>query len=229
MMSHNHQATKDKLCLSKETDILYKEYELMPSNVQSNANFASRPRAHSLHPGYQSLSEKGNRCRRKSLSSYELGPGSTKGFLEIPQEFLETSSQTAETVLTGSDGSSNFRRSRSFRESPDKLGENLRRVRSFKTTSKGLVNRGDSYKTKRESGSCEILVQKRTDTTIQTFNNYVIPQLITTRSDGEQNYFRVLMIGAQGVGKTSIIDQFMTSEFLGSGDNFSICKFYFLY
>ncbi|XP_052233164.1 GTP-binding protein RAD-like [Dreissena polymorpha] len=38
------------------------------------------------------------------------------------------------------------RRARSFRERPEKSSGELRMVRSFKTTSKGLVNRGDSFK-----------------------------------------------------------------------------------
>lgn len=120
----------------------------------------------------------------------------------------------------GNEESARVRRARSFRERPDRSGEGLRRVRSFKTTSKGLVNRGDSFKTK-----CDLTgVANRNKETVNTTNNYEIPTLITTESECEHRYFRVLFAGAEGVGKSSIIDQFMTSEFLGNG-SFNICEY----
>lgn len=131
--------------------------------------------------------------------------------------------------FTDFDDTSRMKRARSFRERSEKTGEGLRRVRSFKTTSKGLVNRGDSFKSKKNASYGVNAYEvdngiNNVDSTLQTFHNNVVPQLVTTKSDDHQNLFRVLMTGAQGVGKSSIIDQFMTSEFLGSG-NFNVCKY----
>jgi hypothetical protein len=117
------------------------------------------------------------------------------------------------------------RRARSFKERSSEAGQtNHRRVRSFKTTSKGLVNRGDSFKVKKEAHNDQLNNKNvKDDSTIQTFNNCVIPQLITTECSVDQSNIRVLLTGARGVGKSSIIDQFMTSEFLGNG-SFNVCK-----
>jgi Rad/Gem-related GTP binding protein 1 len=116
-------------------------------------------------------------------------------------------------------------RARSFREHSENTGETLRRVRSFKTTSKGLVNRGDSFETKRASPPNTIGYKGET---LDITQNSIIaesdfPQLETTHSGCVHNYLRVLFTGAEGVGKSAIIDQFMTSEFLGYG-SFNICK-----
>ncbi|KAL4235178.1 meiosis-specific cyclin Rem1 [Mactra antiquata] len=125
------------------------------------------------------------------------------------------------------DDNSRMKRARSFRERPEKTGEGLRRVRSFKTTSKGLVNRGDSFKSRKNASYDGSAIATREnfkdDSTLQAVHTNIIPQLITTKTDDQQHYFRVLMTGAQGVGKSSIIDQFMTSEFLGSG-NFNVSQ-----
>lgn len=122
-----------------------------------------------------------------------------------------------------SEESARMRRARSFRERPERCEESLRRVRSFKTTSKGLVNRGDSFKTKRDLKD----VANSTKDTIHSTNRYEIPTLITTESECVLRYFRVLLAGAEGVGKSSIIDQFMTSEFLGSG-SLNVCEYILL-
>ncbi|XP_060563398.1 GTP-binding protein GEM-like isoform X7 [Ruditapes philippinarum] len=110
-------------------------------------------------------------------------------------------------------------RARSFREHSENTGETLRRVRSFKTTSKGLVNRGDSFETKRASPPNTIGYKGET---LDITQNSIIaesdfPKLETTHSGFVHNYLRVLFTGAEGVGKSAIIDQFMTSEFLGYG------------
>lgn len=129
-------------------------------------------------------------------------------------------------------GDENFRvrRARSFRERSQQNGEGLRRVRSFKTTSKGLVNRGDSFKS-RKTATTEYVGCHRdvgvpdevNDEPVQQ-SGYIIPKLTMTKSEDQNNYYRVLMLGSEGVGKSSIIDQFMTSEFLGGGC-FNVCKY----
>ena len=120
-----------------------------------------------------------------------------------------------------------IRRARSFRERSGNSGENLRRVRSFKTTPKGLVNRGDSFKIRRSSPQT---VQDIEGETLEIQQNAItkldIPKLDSVNDRPVQCYFRVLIAGAEGVGKSAIIDQLMTSEFLGY-ENFNYCKFYF--
>ncbi|XP_060563399.1 GTP-binding protein GEM-like isoform X8 [Ruditapes philippinarum] len=124
-------------------------------------------------------------------------------------------------VLTSEDPV-RIRRARSFRERSENTGENLRRVRSFKTTSKGLINRGDSFKIQRASP--QVGKTNEGETIVKnTVTNLEIPKFVTANSGLVHCYFRVLITGAEGVGKSAIIDQFMTSEFLGYG-NFNISQ-----
>ncbi|KAH3773126.1 hypothetical protein DPMN_174480 [Dreissena polymorpha] len=62
------------------------------------------------------------------------------------------------------------RRARSFRERPEKSSGELRMVRSFKTTSKGLVNRGDSFKKLKDA--TEIFVaQSQPEVTVDSLDD----------------------------------------------------------
>ena len=121
------------------------------------------------------------------------------------------------------------RRVRPFKDRPERSGGEQRSVRSFKMTSKGLVNRGDSFKS-RKSENISYKQLNGVNTGVQNANmdknankNYIIPKGVMTETDDRQRFFRVLMLGSGGVVKTSIINQFMTSEFLGGG-HFNICK-----
>jgi Rad/Gem-related GTP binding protein 1 len=124
-----------------------------------------------------------------------------------------------------------IRRVRSFRTRPDRSSESLRRVRSFKTTSKGLINRGDSLKLNISGVHNSPGLRKKTidaepsikDICQHSVDHVEIPNVVSENDSCFQGYFRVLITGAEGVGKSSIIDQFMTSEFLGNG-SFNICK-----
>jgi len=91
------------------------------------------------------------------------------------------------------------------------------------------VHRGDSFKSrKNENISYKQLngvnngVQNA-NMDINANKNYIIPKGVMTQTDDQQRFFRVLMLWSGGVEKTSIINQFMASEFLGGG-NFNICK-----
>jgi Rad/Gem-related GTP binding protein 1 len=109
--------------------------------------------------------------------------------------------------------------------------ESLQRVRSFKTTSKGLVNRGDSLKLNISSVHDSPGIKKKTkdeefsakDTCQQIVEHVGTRNVVSENESCFQCYHRVLITGAEGVGKSSIIDQFMTSEFLGNA-SFNICK-----
>jgi Rad/Gem-related GTP binding protein 1 len=123
-------------------------------------------------------------------------------------------------INEGRDNNRN-RRATSFKERPETGGENLRRVRSFKTTSKGLVNRGDTVNVRNDSDYNRAKSSEKNSKSPK--RKYLIPQLITSKCSEDQRNFRVLLTGAGGVGKTSLIQQFMTSEYLGSG-NINVCK-----
>lgn len=96
----------------------------------------------------------------------------------------------------------------------------IRRVRSFKTTSKGvIVNRGDSFK-KKSTHSLMSTGSTVTDADgrarCNSGNNNSLLGL--GAGPAASSYFRVNMMGAAGVGKTSLAHQFLTSEYIGHDD-----------
>jgi len=206
----------------------------------SSSPRAHRERAYSLHASAfrERTKHHHNRNRRKSIGSGAVSETKPlESYLSVPLDRFNLEKYfSSDMELQGGtsddssgDDTARVRRVRSFKERPERPGGELRRVRSFKTTSKGLVNRGDSFKS-RKSESISYKQLNGVNNGVQNANvekiankNYIIPKVVMTQTDDQQRYFRVLMLGSGGVGKTSIIDQFMTSEFLGGG-NFNICK-----
>lgn len=102
--------------------------------------------------------------------------------------------------------------------------EVLRRVRSFKTTSKGVINSGDIFK---KRGSVSLAVTAGLAITSSDLElsspTQPRPRLPSTASQassaghsfassGSPSYYRVLVLGSSGVGKSALINQFMSSE-----------------
>ncbi|KAL3858874.1 hypothetical protein ACJMK2_009123 [Sinanodonta woodiana] len=184
-----------------------------------------RLRAQSIHKPVASARNQSKSSKRRS----SLPSCSFKNYLSVPTTCPTMSEGNSE----GSDES--LRRVSSLKENLRADGkrerEPLRRVRSFKTTSKGLINHGDSFK--RKQGNCTPVLlfdSDGTNSTGECVESGIIPTVSiereTTRAQTEPaNYFfRVLMLGAPGVGKSSLTNQFMTSEYLGTSD-FGICKY----
>lgn len=94
--------------------------------------------------------------------------------------------------------------------------ENFQRVRSFKLTSKGLVNHGDSFRNrernKLSTSSGSFKRNKRQRLPSETS--------IDTDSSGSytNEYYRIAILGAHSVGKTALMNQFSTSEYIGGQD-----------
>lgn len=189
-----------------------------------------RPRSYSIHSSKcvtheNNVREKTYRRRRMSLPANEARIRTDRG-LELPEDHKDRDSFTMEN--SKKDDAQRNRRARSFKERSDKEGDNLRRVRSFKTTSKGIVNRGDTYKKETETGYDKLNVpggENVVSSHLEPGKNKSPVRFTGIKGTDGLSYLRVLLIGAAGVGKTSIIDQFMTSEFLGSG-TINICKYF---
>ncbi|KAK3085532.1 hypothetical protein FSP39_004748 [Pinctada imbricata] len=100
------------------------------------------------------------------------------------------------------------------REPEGQKDSSIRRVRSFKTTSKGVVNRGDSFRKRggRLSGT------GRTTPPGATPSGSPLPPLPKTikipEPEANSSYFKVVVLGAPGVGKSTLTHQFMTSEYI---------------
>lgn len=92
----------------------------------------------------------------------------------------------------------------------------VRRVRSFRTTTKGLVNRGDSFR--KRGGRVPSTERIRYAYTPSPCPTRRVPLEVQVEKPPDNpanlSYFTIIVLGANGVGKTSITQQFMTSEYV---------------
>ncbi|XP_069112518.1 uncharacterized protein [Argopecten irradians] len=190
-----------------------------------------------LKPGYPSAGHLGSQSsglQSGHHSSSHLLPGDNvshvrAGSFKVAGELR--SRQTAPEIRTSRDD--NCRRgsvtsgtqpsylSVSFddvRDGREPKDASIRRIRSFKTTSKGVVNRGDSFRKKggRNSGSTNVTHSRDNVGHGNTRPFPIMTPRVTTQTSisGNASYFKILVLGATGVGKSSITQQFMTSEYV---------------
>lgn len=122
--------------------------------------------------------------------------------------------------------------------------EDFYRVRTFSTSSKGIFNKGDSFKRKRRAtaaaaAEAEKRGQATTTTTLPIVvveaaagktvkaKKLVVPATSAAASSVGRSLLptvsaeksRVLVMGGPGVGKRSIMQQFLTSEYMGTADS----------
>ncbi|KAL8580328.1 hypothetical protein ACOMHN_039539 [Nucella lapillus] len=107
--------------------------------------------------------------------------------------------------------------------------EKLFRVRSFKLTSKGLVNHGDCFKkvsshSLMSTGSAASEILSNMDSSRPRAHSEASEASSSgvvsggTGSCAVPSYFRVVLLGSSGVGKSALLRQFMTSEYRGTFD-----------
>lgn len=106
----------------------------------------------------------------------------------------------------------------------DLTREPLKRVRSFKMTSKGIINKGDSFRRESNASITSTGSTKTDDTSFSL--DFARSRLLSDTSEGAESftssaysgYYQVILVGASGVGKTALAKQFLTSEYIGSVD-----------
>ncbi|XP_021368005.1 GTP-binding protein ypt3-like [Mizuhopecten yessoensis] len=107
---------------------------------------------------------------------------------------------------------------------PSEPPQQIQRVRSFKISSKGIVNRGDSFRRSSLSNSQNSLA--KSDSTKRTKSPLckAAPkqEKVVDLLAPDQDVYQVSIVGAMGVGKTAIKHQFVTSEYMGNLDTFSV-------
>ncbi|XP_065366820.1 uncharacterized protein LOC135959719 isoform X2 [Calliphora vicina] len=109
--------------------------------------------------------------------------------------------------------------------------EEYYRLRHFSITGKGVINRGDSLKSRRSksnnsvassNSSNEHLTTQLQPTQVHSARNSATCSLASSRESSTSNPgsgpYRVLMLGGTAVGKSSLVSQFMTSEYLHAYD-----------
>ncbi|XP_060534784.1 GTP-binding protein REM 1 isoform X2 [Cylas formicarius] len=167
------------------------------------------------------------RAAARSQSARVANRRSVRTKMALPQGAADKSQSTSEPKLTEDstpDVSPNIRRkgsqrrgtsvyqrkSTAFLDVPEtrkqctadvEEDEDSYRLRSFSFTSKGIVNRGDSFR-RRRSRSNSLCPPSMGG------NSPVLDDHVTE----EVSNYTVVLLGSQGVGKTALISQFMTSE-----------------
>jgi len=126
-------------------------------------------------------------------------------------------------------------------------------VRCFNTTANGLVNRGDSFKRRNESllhSSSSDMVhgaapRSRSQSSSNSHASYVHQLAAATDADlddaddtegvqqatvpvVQSSSYTVLVLGQQGVGRTALLQQFMTSQFMAAETAIGIFTLYIL-
>jgi hypothetical protein len=101
--------------------------------------------------------------------------------------------------------------------------EDICPVRNFTISSRGLVNRGDSFKRRSnaslasDAGSSSSAHEREPgQSTPQTRHRTL--STASQDSTGARNAVRVLLMGPPGVGKTALMQQFLTSDYMGCAD-----------
>ena len=101
--------------------------------------------------------------------------------------------------------------------------EQVYRARSFVTSSKGIINRGDSFRLRSASSNCSLTSIASSPGGYKRCLSLASQDTSSPNSslDNEQDppTYRILILGGAGVGKSTLISQFMTSEYLGNMDS----------
>ena len=177
---------------------------------------SNRPRSHSLAPTLESRKRTAERFNMLCgpLKEMELSSGGTSSSKspKSPLKSRAVSSQRRSTIHSCLEPEMDHLK-------PPSWSETLYRRRSFSTSSKGIVNEGDSIVLKsHDTGSntnltIEFPVDSDNRSRASSFNS---GSVYSATSSGEYSNYRVLMVGSSGVGKTSLAQQFMTSEYMGA-------------
>nr|XP_026485239.1 uncharacterized protein LOC113392859 isoform X2 [Vanessa tameamea] len=95
--------------------------------------------------------------------------------------------------------------------------EEYYRLRHFSITGKGVVNRGDSLRSRRSRSNTSV-ASSASSTEAVTRASAPCSLASSRDSSAGLSTYRVLVLGGPGVGKSSLVGQFMTSEYLHAYD-----------
>ena len=114
------------------------------------------------------------------------------------------------------------------RDEPPNGSHKIFRVRSFYTTRRGVVNQGDTFKLvcpklieeSHTSGDTKVHAGKEdTSEKLDQCIDQCRTLALDERAKRNMSVFHVHVLGSHGVGKTTLVQQLMTSEYLGAQEN----------
>ncbi|XP_014213096.1 uncharacterized protein LOC106642751 [Copidosoma floridanum] len=104
-------------------------------------------------------------------------------------------------------------------------GDDLYRLRAFSITNKGVVNRGDSILSRRSRSNTSVNSSRNSNVSGDRSpfdgsccSGQGVASLSTESEPEEITKYRVVLLGDSGVGKTALVSQFMTSEYINTYD-----------
>lgn len=137
-----------------------------------------------------------------------------------PQDQCIMSESTKESVTRvhshGKDTKDNGREEMRPRTNSMPSKNQLLRVRNFQTSGKKLENRGDTVK----SASHHSLVSSDNSSEGQSDTEECVG---ASNGAAPTNTHRILLLGAEGVGKTALTQQFLTSDDITDADYLGMC------
>ncbi|GBL98945.1 GTP-binding protein RAD [Araneus ventricosus] len=96
------------------------------------------------------------------------------------------------------------------------------RLRNFSVTSKGVINRGDSFRSRSNSNVPGLAETEEAASPIPETTEQPSPLRNEEKDTSfQKKLYRVLLVGASGVGKSSMWKQFLTSDYI-CDDDFTI-------
>lgn len=104
-----------------------------------------------------------------------------------------------------------------------RASDDLYRLRAFSITHKGVVNRGDSIISRRSRSNTSVNSSRNSNVSGERSpfeGSCCSGQDASSESDVEESIskYRVVLLGDSGVGKTALVSQFMTSEYMNTYD-----------
>ncbi|XP_020285306.1 GTP-binding protein RAD [Pseudomyrmex gracilis] len=154
--------------------------------------------AHHHHHHHEGTMKSAHCSSEPKLSENDVSPGIRRRGSRRGQSMHHTHHRKSNAFLDVPDVSSQM----PARE--DGEDEDSYRLRSFSLTSKGVVNRGDSFRRRRSRSNSLAPTDQENE------ERRAPPKEITSHN--------VAMLGMRGVGKTALISQFMTSESINAYD-----------
>ncbi|KAL7640722.1 UNVERIFIED_CONTAM: hypothetical protein RMT77_008997 [Armadillidium vulgare] len=145
-------------------------------------------------------------------------PSSVKGKAPIRRGGTPTSNSTKRAPHSG------YLEVRTSAGSSEGLDPDAYLLRNFQTTNKGIVNRGDSFRRRRSrSNSIQPPFDGATLPSLPPQMQDIAsvpgsPEFSSDEKDSTTEHFRMVVVGATGVGKTALMNQFRTSECINAYD-----------
>ncbi|XP_076239423.1 uncharacterized protein LOC143182353 [Calliopsis andreniformis] len=106
-----------------------------------------------------------------------------------------------------------------------RAGDDLYRLRAFSITHRGVVNRGDSIISRRSRSNTSVNSSRNSNVSGERSpfdGSCCSGQGVADSTESEEieeiPKYRVVMLGDSGVGKTALVSQFMTSEYMNTYD-----------